>query len=427
MERFPSASGYAHLYNALWYPALPFALAAAGGRHPGIRRERLGYAARAFGGEPARRVWVHAASVGEIEAVRPVLLRLAREVPGLEVMLTTMTLAGREAARRRLPDLSGYGLAPLDFRSAVRRFLSLVQPRLILIAETELWPIFFFEGARANAKIIVINGRMSDRSLRKYRRVRGLLHATLARANRILVQTVADAVRFNEMGAPNDRLFITGNTKFDLDDSPISLRPALEGFARGRPILVAGSTAPGEEAIVLSAYRQLVERFPALALAVAPRHLERVAEIESEVRSSGLAFAKASTLEAGADDPASVLLIDTMGDLRGFYRRATIAFVGGSMIPPRGGQSLAEPAAAAVPVLFGPHHENQRQVADALLANGGGAAITDKAELVARCANWLIDDPARRLAGRQAREVIERLGDGARLTVAHLKPILAST
>jgi len=417
-------SKFAQLYNALWYPALPFALAVAGGRDSAIRRERLGYATPALAGDPTRRVWVHASSVGEIEAVRPVVIRLAREVPGLEVVLTTMTLTGREAARRRLRGLAAYGLAPLDFKSAVRRFLSRVQPRLILIAETELWPNFFFEGARAVAKVILINGRMSERSLRRYRRVRGLLRATLARADRILVQTVADAARFRELGAPDDRLFVTGNTKFDLDDSTAILRPALEGFARGRPILVAGSTAPGEEAIVLSAYRGLVERFPALALAVAPRHLERVAEVESELRSSGIIYAKASTLTANADDPASVLLIDTMGDLRGFYQRATIAFVGGSMAPPRGGQSLSEPAAAAVPVLFGPHHENQRQVADAILADGGGAVTADSAELVARCMNWLSDERERRVAGIHAREVIERLADGARLTVDHLKPLL---
>jgi 3-deoxy-D-manno-octulosonic-acid transferase len=416
----------AQFYNALWYPALPFALLAAGGRDSLILSERLGCVTPTLAGDSAKRVWVHAASVGEIEAVRPVILRLVREIPGLEVVVTTMTLAGRDAARRRLPALGSYCLAPLDFAFAVRRFLRHIRPHLILIAETELWPNFFFEGSRAGARIALINGRMSDRSLRKYRLVRGLIAAVLAQANRLLVQTTADAARFCELGAPDDRLIVTGNTKFDLDDSPSLLSSALAGFARARPILVAGSTAPGEETMVLSAYRRLVQRFPTLALALAPRHLERVAEVESELRASGIAYAKASNLVARADDHASVLLIDTMGELRGFYQRATIAFVGGSMAPPRGGQSLAEPAAAAVPVLFGPHHENQRQVADAILGNGGGAVVNDASALANACANWLADDDARCIAGHRAREVIERLADGAALTVRHLKPLLSA-
>ncbi|MGH7840778.1 MAG: 3-deoxy-D-manno-octulosonic acid transferase [Candidatus Binataceae bacterium] len=416
----------AHLYNVLWYPALPFALLAAGGRDSRIRLERLGRLDPYLAGERAKRIWVHAASVGEIEAVRPVIIRLAREVAGLEVVLTTMTATGREAARHRLPGLGGYYLAPLDFGRAVRRFLSHVRPHLILIAETELWPNFFFEGSRAGAKVALINGRLSVRSVRRYRMARGLLAAAFARANRILVQTTTDAARFRELGAPDDRLIVTGNTKFDVDDTPAPLRPVLAAFARARPILVAGSTAPGEEAIVLGAYRQLRERFPALALAIAPRHLERIAEVEGELRASGVTYAKASALADGAGHHTGVLLIDTMGELRSFYRRATIAFVGGSLAPPRGGQSLAEPAAAAIPVLFGPYHENQREVADAILANGGGAVVGDAITLAGACANWLADDGARRSAGHRAREVIERLADGAALTVRHLKPLLLS-
>jgi 3-deoxy-D-manno-octulosonic-acid transferase len=417
------------LYNAFWYPALPFAIRAAGGRDPQMRRERLGWinvAGGSFGG--SRRVWVHAASVGEIEAVRPVIVRLTRKTANLEVLVTTMTVAGRDAAQRRLPALAGAHLAPLDFAPAVRRFLARVRPQLILIAETELWPNFFREGARSGAKVALINGRISEHSLRRYRWVRGLIAEALGVADRLLVQTSADADRFRELGAPDDRVIVTGNTKFDLDASCAPLRPALAAFARGRPLLVAGSTAPGEEPIVLDAYRQVLSHFPALAFAVAPRHLDRVAEVEAAIRSAGFVCVKASTLidELGnSANSANILLIDTMGDLRGFYQHCTIAFVGGSLAPPRCGQSLAEPATASVPVLFGPHYENQREVGNAILANRGGAIVKDANELACACIKWLANEAARRTAGHRARQVIERLADGAARTVEHLKPLLS--
>jgi 3-deoxy-D-manno-octulosonic-acid transferase len=416
------------VYNALWYPALPFALLATGGRDPVIRRERMGRGASAPQQSSARRVWLHAASVGEIEAVRPVLRRLGGTAGGLEITVTTMTLAGRDAARRRLPALAASQLAPLDFAQAVRAFLARLRPHLILIAETELWPNFFHEGARAEARVVLINGRMSARSLGRYRLVQGLIGQALAEAEKILVQTALDAERFRALGAPADRVFITGNTKFDLDDAPPPLRPALARFAPDRPILVAGSTAPGEERIVLAAYRQLLEHCPSLALVLAPRHLERVSAVESALRDARFDYVKASNIEAqpdGPPHPVSILLLDTMGELRALYRRASIAFVGGSMAPPRGGQSLAEPASVAVPVLFGPHYENQRELGDALIAASGGVVIHDEAGLADRCARWLADDDARRIVGAHARGVMERLADGAANTVRHLQPLLA--
>lgn len=415
------------IYNAFWYPVLPVALLATGGRDPAIRRERLGRAGLAHPAAAARRVWVHAASVGEIEAVRPVLRRLGGQAGSLEVVVTTMTLAGREAARRRLPGFAAYQLAPLDFAAAVRAFLARLRPDLILIAETELWPNFFHEGARAGARIALINGRMSARSLGRYRLVRGLISQALAEAAMILVQTAPDAARFRELGAPTDRVFITGNTKFDLDDNPPMLRPALARFAPDRPLLVAGSTAAGEERMLLAAYRRLVPDCPSLALVLAPRHLERVAEVESDLRAAAFDYVKASSLAAQPDErprATSILLLDTMGELRAFYQRAAIAFVGGSMAPPRGGQNLAEPATVAVPVLFGPHFTNQQELGDALIAEGGGAMVHDAASLAAIGARWLGDEVSRQLAGAHARKVMERLADGAANTVRHLQPLL---
>ena len=423
-----SRSPAAQLYNALWYPALPVALFAMGGCDAAVRRQRLGHldlGAQSLR-EDAPRVWVHAASVGEVEAARPVLAKLLHEDPRLQLVLTTMTTAGRDAARRRIGQLAACQLAPLDAASAVRRFLATLRPHLILIAETELWPNYFSEGLRSGARIAIFNGRLSPRSLQRYRLARSLFGRTLECVEKILVQTAADAERFGVLGAPVDRVTVTGNTKFDFDDASAPLRPALAAFAPGRPLLVAGSTAAGEERMVIETYRNLVARFPDLALAIAPRHLERAPEVEEDLRAEGLAYTKASAPQLDAGE-ANVLLLDTMGELRSFYFRATIAFVGGSMNPPRGGQSMAEPAAAAVPILFGPHYENQRQMGLALLAERAAVVVNDGAELATQCAAWLADDSLRRATGQAARRVIERLAGGATATVQHLLPMLPAT
>lgn len=418
------------IYNALWYPALPFALIAAGGLNAQNRRQRLAASAlNQLGDRPdILRVWIHAASVGEIEAVRPVVIGLARDFADVLVFLTTMTDAGRQAAQRRIPDLAGVQLAPLDCAAVVRTFLAQLRPRLVLIAETELWPNFFIESARAGAKVVIVNGRISARSMGRYRFVRPLLGDALAQANLILVQTQADADRFVQLGASRDRVFVTGNTKFDLDDTRANVRLALSDFAIGKQLLVAGSTAPGEGRMVVNAFSNLSARFPTLALVIAPRHLEDAAAVEADLHAAGVAYVKASAMPSSATSRASenanVLLLDTMGELRGLYALAAIAFVGGTLTPSRGGQNLAEPAIVSVPVLFGPFYENQRQVGDALVEAGAARIVEDSAQLESSCAEWLNDGLARQAAGARARQVMEQLGGGAAATLQHLKSLL---
>jgi 3-deoxy-D-manno-octulosonic-acid transferase len=419
------------LYNALWYPILPFALIASAGADTAAWRERLGYAAFNEPPNGDKRIWIHAASVGEIEAVRPIALGLIREFPTAAIVVTTMTIAGRDAARRRIPDAFACQLAPLDLPIAVRSFLRGLRPGVLLIAETELWPNFFFEAARARLKIAIINGRISPRSAQRYVRIRSLISAALSHTDLILAQSEADAVRYRSLGAPPSRVIVTGNTKFDQGDILPQLRPVLAEFAEGRPILIAGSTAPNEERIVVAAYRELLRSFPRLALIIAPRHLERVGEVAAILLEVGLPFVKASDLSPADPSPtstitlgASVLLLDTMGELRALYRRGTIAFVGGSLEPGRGGQNPAEPAAFGVPVIFGPYYENQREAADTLLSADGARIVRDAAELANIAALWLRDDDARRIAGLNAQAAIACLGGGTRATLAHLRTLM---
>ncbi|MGC1339624.1 MAG: 3-deoxy-D-manno-octulosonic acid transferase, partial [Candidatus Binataceae bacterium] len=411
------------IYNALWYPALPFALATTGARDRQDRRERMGAITMAPNG-PGPRIWIHASSVGEVEALRPVASGLHRELEGARIVVTTMTTTGRDAARRRIPSAATCALAPLDCPATVRRFLRGVRPNLVLIGETELWPNYFIEARRAGARVAIVNGRISERSLRRYKRAKSLFGHALKSAHLILAQSEEDARRFTTLGAASDKITVTGNTKFDVSfaGEEVALRDALVRFAHGRPLLVAGSTARGEESIVIAAFQILRKRFGALALVLAPRHPARTPEVEETLRSAGVSYVRASALESAppAHD-ASVMLLDTMGELRGMYRRASVAFVGGSMIAGRGGQNVGEPAAVSAPVIFGPFHENQRAMATALVESGGGAIVRDASELAEQCAKWLGDESARAHAGVRAKAAAEDAGGAARATVEHLR------
>ncbi len=410
------------LYNLLWYPALPFALLAANGADAQGSRERLGIAAPRA--EPsALKIWAHASSVGEIEAIHSVMMRLMRGAPAATAVITAMTTAGRDVARRRIPKAKAHLLAPLDNPSAVRAFLRRVRPDLVLIAETELWPNYFWESKRFGAKIAIINGRISERSLMRYKRLGKLFSRAIQCADLIMAQTAHDVDRFAAMGVERSRIVVTGNTKFDPDAADeMPLRRELQEFAGERPIFIAGSTAAGEEEIILNAYLELRREFPALALIVAPRHLVRVPEVEKIVSERSLTCARASA--ARFDASADVMILDTMGELRPLYRRASVAFVGGTLNEVRGGQNPAEPASVSVPVMFGPYYENQQETASALIAAGGARVVNDAEEIVRTAVRWLANEEVRRTAGRAARECIVQLSGGVATSLMHLRTLI---
>jgi 3-deoxy-D-manno-octulosonic-acid transferase len=415
------------IYNLLWYPALPFALIAAHPANMRDYRERMGH-----GDFPdtagAPRIWIHAASVGEIEAIRPVAIGLLEHYPTLVMVITTMTATGREAAMRRIAGGTAWMLAPLDNQRAVRSFLERVRPSLVLITETEVWPNYFFESARAGATIAIVNGRISERSMRRYMRARGLFQDALSRASLILAQSREDARRYVKFDIPA-RIIVTGNTKIEAAQSDGSredpIRPELMTFASGRKILIAGSTAPGEEAVIADAYRELRKEFPQLALTIAPRHLDRTADVQNALRAASLDYVKASELnpQNRARD-ADVLILDTMGELRSFYRRSAIAFIGGSLAPGRGGQNPAEPASVDVPVLIGPYHENQKEIVSSIVTAGGARIVKNAGDIVREASKWLGDDAAREAAGRSAHASVSKDSGGAQFALKQLEALI---
>jgi 3-deoxy-D-manno-octulosonic-acid transferase len=272
---------------------------------------------------------------------------------------------------------------------------------------------------------------MSERSMRRYMIARSLFEDALGRANLIMVQSRDDACRYGKLNGISDhasKIIVTGNTKISTDrENETPIRRELLAFAPERQIFIAGSTAPGEEAVLVDAYRELRQRFRNLALVIAPRHLDRVGEVEKILENDSLRYVKASNLDhessiAGAD----ILLLDTMGDLRALYRRATFAFVGGSFAPGRGGQSPAEPAMASVPVLIGPYHENQRESVNSILAAGGAAIVRNASDLVNESAHWLADDAARQNAGRAAHDAILGQSGAARIAVKKIQALIDS-
>jgi 3-deoxy-D-manno-octulosonic-acid transferase len=244
----------------------------------------------------------------------------------------------------------------------------------------------------------------------------------------ILTQSREDARRYAKFNLAA-KVVVTGNTKIEAAQAQMAneepIRPELMAFAHGRKIFIAGSTAGGEDAVIAGAYRELRKDFPQLALTIAPRHLERTPEIEKALHAASLDYVKASELNSpDAARDADVLILDTMGELRSFYRRGSIAFVGGSLAPGRGGQNPAEPALADVPVLIGPYHDNQQQIVSSLVSSGGARIVKNARDVISETSQWLADDEARQRAGHRARAAVSRGAGGARFALKQLEGLI---
>ncbi|MGH9804437.1 MAG: 3-deoxy-D-manno-octulosonic acid transferase [Candidatus Acidiferrales bacterium] len=358
--------------------------------------------------QPARgALWVHAVSVGEALAVAPLLKELRARFPGRRIFVSTTTRTGQEMASKRLAT-DGTFYFPLDFAFACRRALEAIQPAMVVIAETEIWPNFLREARRAGARVVFVNGRISNRSFRGYRLWRLFVRRALNDADFFLMQSEADARRIRALGVPASRVAVGGNLKFDL---PEPERPAflaeLEQAAQGAPVVVAGSTMKGEEELLLDALRVSREvKGPRAVLVLAPRHPERFKAVAQLLDARGLRVLRRSDWRADGHRP-EVVLLDTMGELAGAYAAATVAFVGGSLVP-HGGHNPIEPALWAKPVLFGPSMENFRSIAQALVDARGAFQVRSPQALGILLATLLNDAEACRRAGAAARAVVER-------------------
>jgi 3-deoxy-D-manno-octulosonic-acid transferase len=366
--------------------------------------QRLGRLGAGLPSEP--RCWIHAVSVGESAAAVPLVEGIRQRWPELGIVVSTITPTGARIVGERLAGAATHRYFPIDLPGPVRRALDAARPRFFIAIETELWPNFLRALARRRIPAMIANGRISDRSFRRYRWVRGLMRRVLANVSVFAMQTEEDARRIIALGAPPSRVVVTGNLKTDLvpdgGDDVSAWRGRLRLGAAAR-LWIAGSTHRGEEAIVLDAFRRARTRCPELALLLAPRHPERAGEVEELIRERGLTAVRRSRLPDGAM-PGAVVILDTVGELAALYALAEVVFVGGSLVP-IGGHNVLEPAMRGKPVLVGPHMSNFREGAELLQRSGGGLVVKDAPELERELARLLEDrDLARRMgeAGRRA-------------------------
>jgi 3-deoxy-D-manno-octulosonic-acid transferase len=371
---------------------------------------------------------VHAVSVGEAVTAAPLVEALRRRWPTLSVVVTTVTPTGARIVADRLDGVATHRYFPLDLPGPVSRALDAVRPHFFIGMETELWPNFLAALARRRIPSMVANGRISDRSFRRYRWVTFVTRPMLESITVLGMQSQEDARRAIVLGAPPERVVVTGSMKTDaLVDQPGAreLWERLLGLAPGERIWVAGSTHRGEEQVVAEVLGRLRADHPDLVLLLAPRHPERVPEVERLLRERGLAAVRRSRLPT-ARAGAAVVILDTVGELATLYQLAEVVFVGGSLVP-TGGHNMLEPALRSKPVLFGPYTSNFRESAELLLEAGGARRVTDAAGLEWALRELLEKPEIARGMGEMGYQAVIRRQGGVRATLALVSRYLAGS
>lgn len=391
-------------------------------RHLAGLRARVGGAGFIRTGEGPC-IWVHGVSVGEVAASEPLIRALERSLPGHEIVVTTSTQTGQAVARRKFPE-KRVGYFPLDFSWSVKRALEAVRPSLVVLVELELWPNFLAEAKAQKIPVVVVNGRISERSFRGYRVARRVL--PLNDVAHYCVQTEQYAKRFKKLGVPDEKITVTGSMKYDnvvtASGDGATARASM-GLGPDDVVWIAGSTHNPEERLLLDVFARLRAAKPELRLVLAPRHNERASEVAKQVEALGLTPVLRSKQATGAVNDG-VLIVDTLGELSRLYAGADLVFVGGSLIP-HGGQNILEPAALGKPVFFGPHVANFQESVDRLLEAKGAIQVKDEKDLEARLRELLADPPRARALGARALETIEAAKGATERTVGVLKPLLA--
>ncbi len=399
------------LYSLLFFALSPLLFFAFIWRY-GLRRALRGLPERfALGGDsrssPTGVLWVHAASVGEVRAAEALLRALPGRFPGLPRLLTTTTVNAKELAER-LGVAEVVRLAPVDRPGPVRRALARFAPRALVLVETELWPHWLNTLASRGVPVCVVNGRISDRAFPLYYRLRGLWGPLLGTLARVGVQSPTNASRFLQLGAHPEAVAITGNLKCDVPLPDPSRQAVLRSLylAEGEtPVWVAGSTHDGEEEVVFGVFLRLRREGVPLRLVVAPRHVERAAEVRRYAESAGFLAELRSRLSV-SPAPWDILVLDTVGELPDVYGLAAIAYVGGSLVS-RGGQNPLEPARWGAPLLWGPHMENFRDLGSLFAESGAALPVKNAEELLAAVRDLLASPERREKMGRLARSVAD--------------------
>lgn len=428
------------IYNVLFavgytlmVPYFLFRMLRRGGYRDGFAerfgRYSPGVAARLSAGG---RVWVHAVSVGEMFVALRLVETLRRKQPDIRFVVSATTSTGRRVAAERMHADDVLIYYPLDFCGPVRRALKQIRPRAIILVETEIWPNMIRIAVRDGVPVVLVNGRISDRSMRGYRYLRWFVRETLESMALLLVQSEEDRRRLESLGAPAGKAIVVGSAKYDdaVVDVPAETISALRrvtGIPEGTPAIVGGSTWDGEERILAEVYKRLSKTWPNLRLVIVPRHAERARAVEREILRAGLACRRRSTLgDNAAPTPlgaGEVLLVDTTGELKAFYAMAAVIFVGKSLTQ-RGGQNMIEAARFGKPVIVGPNMDNFRAVFADFKAAEAVIEVATDAGLEQAIRELFSDGTRRNQYGARARKVVERNRGAVDRTVSRLLPIL---
>ena len=402
--------------------------------------ERLGSVPlRLRRGAPSNTIWIHAVSVGEVLAVTQLVAEMKTQLPDYRIVVSTTTDTGQKLAREKFGEENVFR-APLDLPWAVQSFLDALRPGMLVLAESEFWPNLLHAARRSGAAVAVVNARVSDRSLPRYKRFRRLFTRVLADVDLLLAQSEEDARRLVAIGAPPERVHVGGNLKFEV-------KPPARGEIYARlaeamkrddigPLIVAGSTLEGEEAMLLDAFRKVRDRYSRSMLLLAPRHPERFDSLATLLTTSGLPFQRRSQWNdlpaipaAGMNGAPSrssvvggVLLLDSIGELASAYEFADLAFIGGSLVP-RGGHNVLEPAYFGVPILVGPHTENFRDIVD-IFRHADALRVVTPETLAAVMLDLLANVDERERLGRNARDVMHSQQGATRRTADALFALL---
>lgn len=399
------------LYTLLFYLILPFVILRLLWRSLRVPQYRLRLTERFGLFAPfsiQQSLWVHAVSVGEVQAAEQLIKQLQQRHPDLPVVITTTTPTGSERVRKLFGDRVHHVYFPYDIPFAIQRFLRRTSPRLLLMVETEIWPNLLAICEQQGITTILANARLSKKSARGYARFSSLTHQTFQRIGLVAAQSEADAERFTQLGVPADRVEVTGSVKFDMR-VPASLQESAEALRSafmGRPVWVAASTHEGEDAVVLAAHGWIRENLPQALLILVPRHPDRFERVAELCMKEGFSLVRRSS-NTLPDEETAVFLGDSMGELTLFLAAADAAFVGGSLVK-KGGQNVLEPAALGKPVAFGPSMYNFSVISKLLLEQEAAEKVASGTELAQTVGRWLGDAGERARVGENGRRVVEQ-------------------
>ena len=407
------------LYNALLFsyflavfPALCYRRWKYGKPLVGVS-QRLGRLPVGVNPQRTASIWIHAVSVGEAIASRPLIRALRTAYPAHRLLMSTTTTTGQDVAQQFGSDLDAVFYAPFDFTPAVTRALERIAPELLIVIDTEIWPNLFRACRKRGVRTMLVNGRLSDRSYGRYRLVRFFMRRVFEDVDRVCAQTATWAQRYVDIGADQSSVMVTGSVKFDALDPSMSsvVQPASDDvlscfrFAKRRPVFIAASTLRGEEELVLRVVGRILEIAPDALIIIAPRHPERFDEVRAMAEVAGYRVQARSELR-GQDSDAPIVLLDTIGELACLFQVASVVFVGGSLVP-AGGHNLLEPAVFGKAIVVGPHMDNFAEITSHFVAQKAVVQVRDATEFEIESVDLVRDRGRRERLGNAARELVE--------------------